>query len=97
MRAKGLALSGILVSAVGFINQFCGPIALKNIEHNYIFMYVSPPHSFHKARNFLVANSFSAASSAGISSRRFSGTCLGKHHKLRSLPLGYQILSHSLT
>jgi MFS family permease len=39
-RAKGLALSGILVSAVGFINQFAGPIALENIKHRYIFVFV---------------------------------------------------------
>lgn len=31
MRAKGLAASGVIVSAIGFINQFAGPIALKNI------------------------------------------------------------------
>ncbi|KAJ4297371.1 hypothetical protein N0V88_004290 [Collariella sp. IMI 366227] len=39
-RAKGLALSGFLVSAIGFINQFATPIALKNIEHRYIFVFV---------------------------------------------------------
>lgn len=39
-RAKGLALSGVLVSAMGFINQFAGPIALKNIKHRYIFVFV---------------------------------------------------------
>ena len=32
MRAKGLALSGIIVNAIGFINQFAGPIALHNIK-----------------------------------------------------------------
>jgi hypothetical protein len=31
MRAKGLAASGFIVSAVGFINQFAGPIGLENL------------------------------------------------------------------
>ena len=31
MRAKGLAASGVIVSAVGFINQFAGPVALGNM------------------------------------------------------------------
>ncbi|KAI0477863.1 lactose permease [Xylariaceae sp. FL0804] len=39
-RAKGLAASGILVSAVGFINQFAGPIALGNIGYKYIYVFV---------------------------------------------------------
>ena len=39
-RAKGLALSGIIVSAMGFINQFAGPIALENIQHNYVYVFV---------------------------------------------------------
>ncbi|KAK3694441.1 hypothetical protein B0T22DRAFT_477191 [Podospora appendiculata] len=39
-RAKGLAFSGFIVSAVGFINQFAGPIALKNIEYRYIYVFV---------------------------------------------------------
>ena len=30
-RAKGMALSGILVNAMLFLNQFAGPIALQNI------------------------------------------------------------------
>ncbi|ORY28829.1 lactose permease [Naematelia encephala] len=40
MRAKGLAASGIIVSAMGFINQFAGPVALKNIKYNYIWIFV---------------------------------------------------------
>jgi len=40
MRAKGLALSGVLVSAVGFINQFAGPIALGNIGYKYTYIFV---------------------------------------------------------
>lgn len=31
MRAKGLAVYGFVVNGMGFINQFCGPIALRNI------------------------------------------------------------------
>ena len=41
MRAKGLAASGIIVNAIGFINQFAGPIALKNIGYKYIFVFVA--------------------------------------------------------
>ncbi|KAI1639438.1 lactose permease [Biscogniauxia mediterranea] len=40
MRAKGLAASGVIVSAVGFINQFAGPIALENIGYKYIYVFV---------------------------------------------------------
>jgi hypothetical protein len=32
-RAKGLAGSGIIVSAFGFINSFAGPYALQNIGY----------------------------------------------------------------
>lgn len=39
-RAKGMAMSTLTVNAVLFINQFAGPIALKNIRYNYTF--VSP-------------------------------------------------------
>lgn len=39
-RAKGLALSGFIVNALGFINQFAGPIALGNIGYKYIFVFV---------------------------------------------------------
>jgi len=40
MRAKGLALSGIIVNAIGFINQFAGPIGLANIKYKYIWIFV---------------------------------------------------------
>ncbi|KAK8844527.1 hypothetical protein IAR55_006373 [Kwoniella newhampshirensis] len=40
MRAKGLAASGILVNAMGFINQFAGPIALGHIGYKYIYVFV---------------------------------------------------------
>ncbi|KAI5861407.1 general substrate transporter [Durotheca rogersii] len=39
-RAKGLAASGIIVNAMGFINQFAGPIALGNIQYRYIYVFV---------------------------------------------------------
>lgn len=39
-RAKGLALSSFIVNAMGFINQFAGPIGLGNIKHRYIFVFV---------------------------------------------------------
>ena len=40
MRAKGLAMSGIIVSAMSFINLFAGPIALQNIQQNYVWVFV---------------------------------------------------------
>ncbi|KAI0116054.1 general substrate transporter [Hypoxylon sp. NC0597] len=39
-RAKGLAFSSVIVYAVGFINQFAGPIALGNIQYRYIYVFV---------------------------------------------------------
>ncbi|KAL1900654.1 hypothetical protein Sste5346_002379 [Sporothrix stenoceras] len=39
-RAKGLAASGVIVNAIGFINQFAGPIALGNIGYKYIYIFV---------------------------------------------------------
>lgn len=33
-RAKGLALSGVIVSLVGFINTYAGPYALQNMKNN---------------------------------------------------------------
>ncbi|CAN8102867.1 unnamed protein product [Discula destructiva] len=41
LRAKGLAASGMIVGLFGFINQFAGPIALKNIGTNYIWVFVA--------------------------------------------------------
>ena len=37
-RAKGMAMYGVVVNAFGFINQFAGPIALKNIQENYVYV-----------------------------------------------------------
>lgn len=39
-RAKGMAFSGVLVNLIGFINTYAGPIALKNIKSNYIYVFV---------------------------------------------------------
>lgn len=39
-RAKGMSMYGIIVSAIGFINTYCGPIALANIKYNYVFIFV---------------------------------------------------------
>ncbi|KAK1757738.1 general substrate transporter [Echria macrotheca] len=40
MRAKGLAASGIIVSAMSFINLYAGPIALERIQQNYVWVFV---------------------------------------------------------
>lgn len=39
-RAKGMAFSGVCVSLIGFINTYAGPIALANIKHRYVFVFV---------------------------------------------------------
>jgi len=39
-RAKGMSMYGIVVNAIGFINTYCGPIALANIKYNYVFIFV---------------------------------------------------------
>jgi len=39
-RAKGLALSGVLVNIINFINTYAGPIALANIKNNYTYVFV---------------------------------------------------------
>lgn len=39
-RAKGLAASGIIVSLIGFINTYAGPIALQNMKNRYVFVFV---------------------------------------------------------
>ena len=39
-RAKGLAFYGFLTGCLGFINQFCTPIANKTIGLNYIWVFV---------------------------------------------------------
>ena len=39
-RAKGLALSGFIVSLIGFISQFASPIGLQNMGVNYVWIFV---------------------------------------------------------
>ncbi|EJD53532.1 putative MFS lactose permease [Auricularia subglabra TFB-10046 SS5] len=39
-RAKGMGAYQALVNVISFINLFAGPIALRNIKHNYIFVFV---------------------------------------------------------
>jgi len=39
-RAKGMAMYGVFVSLVGFINTFATPIALNNIKYNFVFIFV---------------------------------------------------------
>ena len=41
MRAKGLGLGSIISGAMGFLNQFCGPIALKNIGYYYVWFFAA--------------------------------------------------------
>lgn len=41
LRAKGLAASGMIVGLFGFINTFAGPIALANINTNYVYVFVA--------------------------------------------------------
>lgn len=41
MRAKGLAVSNIITGAMGFLNQFAGPIALQNIGYKYVYFFVA--------------------------------------------------------
>jgi sugar porter (SP) family MFS transporter len=40
LRAKGLALYGLVVNIFGFINLYATPIALQNIGYNYIWIFV---------------------------------------------------------
>jgi len=39
-RAKGLALSGFIVSLISFISQYATPIGIANISTNYIWIFV---------------------------------------------------------
>lgn len=40
-RAKGLAMLNFVVGLMGFLNQFCGPIALGNIGYKYVYVFVA--------------------------------------------------------
>ncbi|KAG8720763.1 hypothetical protein FRC09_008659 [Ceratobasidium sp. 395] len=35
-----MAMYAFVVNCISFINLYAGPIALKNITHNYIFIFV---------------------------------------------------------
>ncbi|KAG8885012.1 hypothetical protein FRB97_002519 [Tulasnella sp. 331] len=39
-RAKGMAMYAVVVSLVGFINTYAGPIALANIGYKYVYIFV---------------------------------------------------------
>ena len=41
LRAKGLGLSAIVSGAMGFLNQFAGPIALQNIGYKYVWFFAA--------------------------------------------------------
>ena len=41
MRAKGLAVSTLVVGSMGFVNQSASPIALKNIGYKYVYVFVA--------------------------------------------------------
>lgn len=47
MRAKGLAASGFIVNAMGFINQFAGPVGLQNLGYKYIYVFVVSWREWH--------------------------------------------------
>ena len=40
-RSKGLAINNFMCGAMGFLNQFAGPIALKNIKYRYVYFFVA--------------------------------------------------------
>lgn len=37
-----MAMYGVVVNVFGFINMFAGPIALQNIQYNYVFVSIQP-------------------------------------------------------
>ncbi|KAI0781646.1 general substrate transporter [Irpex lacteus] len=39
-RAKGMAMNGVIVNLMLFINLFAGPVALQNIGYKYVFIFV---------------------------------------------------------
>lgn len=41
MRAKGLGLGSVISGAMGFLNQFCGPIALEKIGYGYVYFFAA--------------------------------------------------------
>jgi len=41
LRAKGLGFGSVISGLMGFLNQFCGPIALHNIGYYYIWFFAA--------------------------------------------------------
>lgn len=41
VRAKGLGFGSVISGSMGFLNQFAGPIALKNIGYKYIWFFAA--------------------------------------------------------
>jgi hypothetical protein len=41
IRAKGLGFGSVISGSMGFLNQFAGPIALKNIGYKYIWFFAA--------------------------------------------------------
>ena len=40
-RAKGMATYSVVVSLLGFVNTFATPVALKNIQYRYVFIFAA--------------------------------------------------------
>jgi len=40
-RAKGMAMYGVIVGILNFVNTFATPVALRNIRYNYAFFFVA--------------------------------------------------------
>ena len=38
-RAKGMAMLSVIISLLTFVSNFATPVALKNIQYNYIFFF----------------------------------------------------------
>ena len=39
-RAKGMAMLSVIIGLLTFVSNFATPVALKNIQYNYIFFFV---------------------------------------------------------
>lgn len=67
-----MAMNGVIVNLMLFINLFAGPVALQNIGYKYVFV------SFLLIGGTLTTYSFGRrrSSSDGTASRRSSGGCL---------------------
>ncbi|KAK6076322.1 hypothetical protein SCUP515_05485 [Seiridium cupressi] len=69
-RAKGLAASGVIASAMGFINQFAGPIALGDIGYRYIYVFVGWDVFISIMRYFIGLRGVRLSSSSGCTISR---------------------------